>query len=223
MKLFYNLILNTKKALSVEEKGMILLQYLKMANSKDKLFALELGIGKRQKRFVTNGEIKEWLFEVANLPDWLLEKCLEVSGDLAETITLLANLENEERENLSLVEMGKLIETIDTKDKIVLNFHFQKIWKNNSKETIFVFCKLLLGGLNFSIPNIVLLKVLSDYTRLSIAHLTQKIEQSFDGLSVDFDSFIYDFNSKKNREEPYPFSHYSLLEKIKIKKEERKK
>ncbi|MBK8672289.1 MAG: hypothetical protein IPN93_04650 [Bacteroidetes bacterium] len=223
MKLFYNLILNTKKALSVEEKGMILLQYLKMANSKDKLFALELVIGKRQKRFVTNGEIKEWLFEVANLPDWLLEKCLEVSGDLAETITLLANLENEERENLSLVEMGKLIETIDTKDKIVLNFHFQKIWKNNSKETIFVFCKLLLGGLNFSIPNIVLLKVLSDYTRLSIAHLTQKIEQSFDGLSVDFDSFIYDFNSKKNRQEPYPFSHYSLLEKININWEECKK
>lgn len=68
-------------------------------------------------------------FEVANLPDWLLEKCLEVSGDLAETITLLANLENEERENLSLVEMGKLIETIDTKDKIVLNFHFQKYGK----------------------------------------------------------------------------------------------
>ena len=120
MKLFYNLILNTKKALSVEEKGMILLQYLKMANSKDKLFALELVIGKRQKRFVTNGEIKEWLFEVANLPDWLLEKCLEVSGDLAETITLLANLENEERENLSLVEMGKLIYQIPYHQAICL-------------------------------------------------------------------------------------------------------
>ena len=58
---------------------------------------------------------------------------------------------------------------------------------------------------------------------MSIDHLTQKIEQSFDGLSVDFDSFIYDFNSKKNRQEPYPFSHYSLLEKININWEECKK
>lgn len=212
MKLFYDFILNTKKSLTPEEKGSLLLKYLHNESAENKLFALELIMEKKNRRYVNPLILKEWLLEVCNLPEWLIEKCIEVSGDLAETISLLTNPNNEKRINLSLVEMGKMIEMINTKDKMGLFNHFKFIWNNCSKETVFVFVKMLLGGFNFAIPNTILLHELSKYTQLSIAHLAQKLASPFDGLGIDFDQFISNFDPKKNKNLPYPFPLYQNLE-----------
>jgi DNA ligase-1 len=67
---------------------------LNSASNSDKLWCLALFSGRRPKRLISTGYLREWACEVTNLPTWLLEETYSVIGDLAETISLLTPEKN---------------------------------------------------------------------------------------------------------------------------------
>lgn len=66
-----------------------LVRYFRETAPADAVWALYFLSGRRLKRLVTGTQLRTWIGEAADLPDWLVGECHEAAGDLGETITLL--------------------------------------------------------------------------------------------------------------------------------------
>ena len=69
-----------------------------------------------------------------------------------------------------------------------------------------------MGGFNFSINNNIVVDALNKFTGLSPIHLSLKINEPFADLNMDFDSFFFDFDPKKDKSQPYPFKPFLKIE-----------
>ena len=74
------------------DKAEMLAAYLRDAPERDRAWALHLLLGGRTPAVVGAEALKNALLEDSRLPRWLLEECLERTGDLAETVALLGEL-----------------------------------------------------------------------------------------------------------------------------------
>ncbi|MBK9355591.1 MAG: hypothetical protein IPN09_16975 [Bacteroidetes bacterium] len=219
MRQFYNLIMEIQKSLSAEEKGLCLLNYFEKSAPSERLFGLALILGKRNKRYISSDTLKNWFVEISGFTEWLIDNCLAVSGDLSETISLIICPTNQKPQELSVLELGELLEKLSTKEIDSTKAFFEQIWQNYTKETIFVAVKLLLGGFNFSINNNIVVDALNKFTGLSPIHLSLKINEPFAILNMDFDSFFFDFDPKQDKSQPYPFKPFLKIEEAIIKNE----
>jgi DNA ligase-1 len=212
MKQFYRLVLDIQKSLSSEEKGQSLLNYLEKSASSERLFGLAIILGKKNKKYIANDTLKRWFVEISGFPEWLIDNCLAVSGDLSETISLIKCSTNQTPKELSVIELGAIFDKFSALKTDSIKDFFENIWQNYSKETIFIVVKLLTGGFNFSINNNIVVDVLNKFTGLSPIHLALKINEPFADLNRDFDSFFFDFDPKKNKSQPYPFKSFLKIE-----------
>ena len=89
MKNFANLVYTLDQTTKTNKRIELLAGFFENASNSDKLWCLALFSGRRPKRLISTGYLREWACEVTNLPTWLLEETYSVIGDLAETISLL--------------------------------------------------------------------------------------------------------------------------------------
>ena len=89
MKNFAKLVYSLDQTTKTNRKIELLVGFFKNANNSDKLWCIALFSGRRPKRLISTGYLRQWACEVTDLPTWLLEDTYSVIGDLAETISLL--------------------------------------------------------------------------------------------------------------------------------------
>ena len=84
-ELFESLDTTTSTLAKVEAMS----SYFRAAPPADAAWAVYVLIGRRVKRSVGPAQLREWLRETADLPEWLIDETYGSVGDLAETIALL--------------------------------------------------------------------------------------------------------------------------------------
>ena len=72
MKLFSDLFIALDSTNSTNEKVAALVAFLKQATPADSAWAIKLMSGKRLKSLVSRPEMKTWLIELTQLPEWLV-------------------------------------------------------------------------------------------------------------------------------------------------------
>ena len=95
MKNFANLVYSLDQTTKTNRKIDLLVGFFENANNSDKLWCIALFSGRRPKRLISAGYLRQWACEVTDLPTWLLEDTNSVIGDLAETISLLTPEKNQ--------------------------------------------------------------------------------------------------------------------------------
>ena len=95
MKNFAKLVYSLDQTTKTNKKIELLVGFFKNANNSDKLWCIALFSGRRPKRLISTGYLRQWACEVTDLPTWLLEDTYSVIGDLAETISLLTPEKNQ--------------------------------------------------------------------------------------------------------------------------------
>src|SRR5690606_34070111 len=89
MKHFSDLISAIEITNKTNAKIDALVDYLKIAPEKDKLWLITWFTGKRPPRPVKTTLMRQWCLEITGLPEWLFLESYSSVGDLGETIALM--------------------------------------------------------------------------------------------------------------------------------------
>ena len=166
MKNFANLVYSLDQTTKTNKKIELLVGFFENANNSDKLWCIALFSGRRPKRLIGTGYLRQWACEVTDLPTWLLEDTYSVIGDLAETISLLTPEKNQFSEkNLTswISELRQLEKQgIEEKRRFVVD-----AWSTLNRKECFVFNKLITGGFRLGVSQKLTLRAVS-YTHLTL-------------------------------------------------------
>ena len=145
MRAFSEVFKQIDQTTSTNEKIDALVDYFKSANARDAMWCVALLTGKRLKRTVKSGELRDWCIELSGIPRWLVEESYLVVGDLAETITLLLPEHEEAKDYLLHGVIDALIALAD-KDESQRKEYITGMWQSLPKDQLFVFNKLITGA-----------------------------------------------------------------------------
>lgn len=210
MKLFAELI----NALDSTNKTLHKIEALKLffqnANPKDQLWLLALFTGKKPKRLVNTTLLKQWVIELANIPEWLFIESYAAVGDLGETISLLLPPNNVrvDRELWEWMEQIHYIQTQSESDKKDFVLHS---WKSLSTIERFIFNKLIGGNFRVGVSNKILLQAFADFYQKDINEITHAIMGEWNPTQNSLDDIINSTLVDTSISSPYPFClAYSL-------------
>lgn len=89
MKRFAQLFRELDQTTRTSEKVEALERYFREAAPGDAAWALQFLLGRRGRRPIPSGALRQWAAGATGLPAWLVDECYDAVGDLAETIALL--------------------------------------------------------------------------------------------------------------------------------------
>jgi DNA ligase-1 len=128
MKMFSALVRNLHDGATDRINNLALIDYFKEADQTDVLWAIYLLLGNRPGRAIANSILREWAVEEMELPTWLFEESLKVSGDLAETIAILLPYEDQTH-NISLSKVVRGLKHLGSLEITQKQQYVNKIWK----------------------------------------------------------------------------------------------
>ncbi|WOI57079.1 ATP-dependent DNA ligase [Palleronia sp. LCG004] len=198
--LFTALDQTTKTTLKVDA----LSAYFGDATEDDKLWTIALLSGRRPKRTVTTGRLREWAAERAGIPLWLFEESYPIVGDLAETIALiLPDATRASDRTLShwigeVRALGKL-DDADKKARILA------AWDELPKTERFVFNKLITGGFRMGVSQKLMTRALSRATGIDEPDLAHRLMGDWQPDKTSFESLILSYDPTADLSKPYPF------------------
>ena len=195
MKDFAKLVYNLDQTTKTNKKIGLLVSFFKNASDKDKLWCIALFSGRRPKRLISTGYLREWAGEATKLPTWLIEDTYTVVGDLAETISLLIPEKSEtSSKNLSswISELRQL-ENQSLEDKRSFVFG---AWSTLNRQECFVFNKLITGGFRLGVSQKLTLKALSQITSIDEFDLSLRLMGNWHPDTETWNSLIINDDRK---------------------------
>lgn len=204
MKAFTQLFTQLDQTTKTNAKLDALVEFLHAAPDQDKVWAIALLSGKRPRRTIKTGLLREWAAIAAQIPMWLFEQSYHVVGDLAETIALLAPDKTTNSE-FSLAEWMERIQHL----KVVSDLDKQRFvfeaWQQLDQSEKFVFNKLITGGFRIGVSQKLMTRALAKYTGDDESVLAHRLMGNWKPQEVTFQSLIIEKDRSEDLSRPYPF------------------
>ncbi|SMC45448.1 ATP-dependent DNA ligase [Moheibacter sediminis] len=187
-------------------------QFLIDASNDDKLWFLALFTGKRPKRNVNTGFMKQWAMELAKIPEWLFLESYSSVGDLGETISLILPQPEISIEK-SLSEWMNLIMDLKDKSDVEKKEFVLNAWNNLPHNERFIFNKLLGGSFRVGVSSKGLINALAKHYDMDASSVTHSIMGEWNITEANFDDLIQGKYADTQLSKPYPFCLAYALEK----------
>lgn len=204
MELFSQFIHQLEISNKTKDKINAIVQYLDVAPEEDKIWLLALFTGKRPKRIMPTKLLKEWVREIADIPEWLFIESYAAVGDLGETIALLLPKEKFIiRKTISefIYELVALKEkSEDEKKSYVLN-----AWAGLPVRQRLIFNKLIGGGFRVGVSQKTLVNAIAKHRGVEANILTHSIMGNWDPFTTEYETLIDGIALEDNPSRPYPF------------------
>ncbi|QLE01033.1 ATP-dependent DNA ligase [Galbibacter sp. BG1] len=204
MKEFATLIKKLDTTNKTNIKVDALADFFKIAEPKDKLWAIALLSHRRPKRPVNTTLLREWASEEASIPLWLFEESYHIVGDLAETIALViptAQSNNEKKLHEIIAEVIQLKDW----DEVDKKKYLQQKWRELDYYERFVFNKILTGSFRIGISQKLMTRALAKATEIDEDVLAYKLMGNWTPQTITFQKLILEENEEDYLSKPYPF------------------
>ncbi|MBK9420782.1 MAG: ATP-dependent DNA ligase [Flavobacteriales bacterium] len=188
---------------STNAKVDALARYFAEAEANDKLWVIALLSGRRPKRPVTSTQLRQWAGEVSGIPDWLFEASYHVVGDLAETVSHIATLEEPMRKPLS--EWVRYVEDLRRCSEEERSERVKAAWAGLTGMELFVFNKIITGGFRIGVSQKIMVKGLSRATGVPEDTLAHRLMGNWDPHDTGYTELVMEANSGDSDSRPYPF------------------
>lgn len=207
MKAFATLIELLSTTTKTTEKTEALLQYFRVANDRDKVWAIALFTGRRPRRTISSTLLKNWCAAYCNLPPWLLDECHHTVGDLSETIALLIPVHSDfvcasEPLHIYIEKLISLSAATDEEKKAFMLHCWQQL--NNTTER-FVLNKLMSGAFRIGVSQQLLIQALSKFVNLEASFISHCLTGKWDPSVIGFYELINVSAPSADVSKPYPF------------------
>jgi DNA ligase-1 len=204
VKAFSDLVFRLDSTTKTNERVSALTEFLRHASSSDKLWCIALLTGKRPKRPVRVGMMREWASEMSGIPLWLLEESYYVVGDLAETLSLILP-PPKNTSDLSLTQAMNLLQKWKEKDDEEIASEIKEQWNALNYQERFVFNKLITGGFRIGISQKLLVRSLSKLTEIDEPVLSHRLMGSWTPDNTTYEKLVLTEDKNDDLSRPYPF------------------
>lgn len=213
MKAFASLVKELGSSTATNEKLNTLFAYFSTANPKDKVWVIAIFSGRRPKRAITTSQLKEWCIELTETKDWLFEECYHTVGDLAETIGLLLPVNDWDQETQPLHYYIELLIGLQSKNEEDKKSLITNVWKQLSRDELFVFNKLITGGFRIGVSQKMMVNALARATHTDASLIAHRISGNWNPSLVPFESLVLENTGNTDDSKPYPFYLAHALDK----------
>lgn len=204
MQRFAQLFAELESTNKTNDKVAALVAYFEEAREADKVWCLALFTGKRPRRPVKTTLMKEWVMEIAQIPDWLFLECYATVGDLGETLALLLPDNTSSLDKPLHIWMKEIAELAQTTDEEKKEFVVQAWQVLNARERL-IFNKLIGGSFRIGVSSKLLVNALSRYSGMEPSALMHSIMGNWSPYTTDFATLISGENVNTDNSRPYPF------------------
>lgn len=202
MKAFAQLFSQLEGSTKTNQKVAHLLNYFRIVNNEEKVWAIALFCGKRPKRPISTRKLRELAAEMAQIPSWLFEESYHITGDLAETLSLLLPSPIQEVEKSLANHLHFLIE-LASKEPPIQEQHIKTHWAYLPQNERLVFNKLITGGFRVGVSQGLLVKALAQLTNQEASQISLALAGDWKPRQLTFEQLL--LTEKKNKAQLYPF------------------
>lgn len=215
MKAFAELFAELDTTNKTNAKLDILKKYLAEAPDEDKLWLLALFGGKRPRRQVTTRQLRQWAAEAAGIPGWLFEESYHITGDLAETLSLILP-PPVRTHNQTLSQWIDFLQSLGELDEESKKANLMEAFEQLSERERFVFIKLMTGGFRIGISQQLITRAVAEVCQLDKAEVAHRLTGDWHPQQTTFRQLIFGENITQSASKPYPFCLAHPLDEEKI-------
>jgi DNA ligase-1 len=206
LELFAGLISELNSSTKTNDKLQSLVDYFAIAPDQDKVWVIAIFSGRRPRRVVSSGLLREWCSEITRHPAWLLDECYHTVGDLAETLALLLpETKSPENFNQNLSFYLETFITIQKQDESVRKKFIIDSWQQMNRDERFVFNKLITGAFRIGVSQKMIVNALTKIAELSASVIAHRISGNWDPVTTSFNDLLSESASLSDFSKPYPF------------------
>ena len=204
MKSFAALYARVDETTRTSLKVAALVDYFRTASDDEKLWTIALFTGRRPKRTITAGKLREWASEIVQIEPWLFEESYSIVGDLAETISLVLP-DPSQHQNQSLTHWITYIKSLSTLEDEGRKAGILAAWDSLPDMQRFLFTKLLTGGFRVGVSAKLITKALAQATDQDAGVLTHKLMGGWTPETTTFADLVLTNDPTADLSKPYPF------------------
>lgn len=204
MRAFSEVFTQIDQTTSTNEKIDALVDYFKTAEPKDAIWCVALLTGKRPRRTVKSGELREWCIELSGIPGWLVEESYHIVGDLAETITLLLP-ENDDVNDYMLHEVIHSLIALQDRTDEERKAYILSMWQILTQEQLFVFNKLITGSFRVGVSEKIVIKALAKAFGIDENIVAHRLIGTWDPGTASLIDLLTTAGIADDISKPYPF------------------
>ncbi len=190
-----------------------LVDYFSSTPPEDAAWTVFFLTGRRMKRLIGSRQLRAWVVGACDLPEWLVNECYSVVGDIAETVALLLENDRDTGEDVPLnAWMRERIEPLRHRDE-----HFQQEcivgwWRVLPTREIFILNKLLTGGFRVGVSKTLVVRALARVASVEPATVQHRLMGRWTPSAEGFLRILSDDTSDVDSSKPYPYFLASPLE-----------
>jgi DNA ligase-1 len=205
MKDFANLYRALDETTKTSRKVAAMAAYFRDCDPGDGAWTVYFLSGRRLKRLVPVGMLRQWCAETVGLPDWLFEECYGVVGDLAETIALLLPSNHRVSQDSLHVWVEDRIQPLSRLDIADRNSALKSAWSELSPAERFVFNKLVTGGFRVGVSQGLVVRALAEASGVDPAVISHRLMGQWEPTSEFFTTLVAADHGETSISQPYPF------------------
>ena len=218
MQAFARLYRALDETTSTNAKVQAMADFFAHAPAGDAAWAVYFLSGRRPKRLIRSGTLRQWVRDEAGLPEWLLQECYDAVGDTAETIALLLpEMGAGEADDSPLAEwMHNLILPLRDAPEEVQRQRVTDAWARLDGHQRFVFNKLLTGAFRVGVSQKLLVRGLEAASGVDRRTLAHRLMGHWEPTPEFFRQLLNPDPGDAHRSRPYPFclAHAILSEDV---------
>ncbi|MGB7240739.1 MAG: cisplatin damage response ATP-dependent DNA ligase [Sulfitobacter sp.] len=197
-------------AYSIDDDSKItaLVDYFGIATKTDALWAIGLFSGRRPKRVVEMDCLLEWATGIAGISPWLAQESQKITGDMAETLTLILP-EPLAISDDTLSHWINVLHEISHVDKSLQKERVTQAWDQLGRDERYIFNKLLTGGFRTKISQNLLSRAIARSADRNASDIAVRLARKWRPETSTWHGLFEEDDSVAAAAHPYPFQHAS--------------
>ena len=206
MKRFIRLFIRLDETNKTNEKLAALTDYFDTAPPRDGAWAVTYLTGKRPRSPVNAAQVRSWVREAANIPEWLFTESYHSVGDLAETVSLLLP-DPGPGSPLSLSEWieSRLLVLVEESDEEMKRRTLLDWWSELDRPGRFVLTKLLTGAWRVGVSQRLVTRALAHSLGMEADVIAHRLMGSWQPDDSFYTMLSSADTSDTDISKPYPF------------------
>jgi DNA ligase-1 len=199
---------------STNAKVEHLVDYFEDAPPEDAAWAVHFLCGRTFKRPVTTTQLRQWTYDLADVPEWLFEECYITVGDLAETIALVleGRLESTTGPDLQLHEWVERLQELRRMAETRQREAITGWWRELDTRGVFLINKLLMGAMRVGVSSGLVTKALARLSGLERPTIQHRLTGNWRPSAEAFEKLVSEDTADVDQSRPYPYFLASPLQ-----------